>query len=104
MTASGFRIARVPPLMGRYLRDDDENPGAPPVAVIGEDLWKNRFSGRADIIGSVIQLGDVRYTIAGVMPAGFGFPVSNSLWTPLRLRASDYQRGDAPGIEVFGRL
>jgi hypothetical protein len=44
MTASGFHIARVPPMLGRTLVEDDERPGATPVAVIGHALWQRRFS------------------------------------------------------------
>jgi hypothetical protein len=46
MSASGFRVARVPPLLGRYLVDEDERPGAPPVVVIGYEVWQRRFGGR----------------------------------------------------------
>jgi cell division protein FtsX len=104
MSASGFRIARTPPMMGRYLNDDDERPGAAFVVVIGQDVWQNRFSGRADIIGHQIELGDVRHTIVGVMPAAFRFPVNNTMWTPLRLNTSSYQRGHAPAIDVFANM
>jgi putative ABC transport system permease protein len=104
MTASGFRIARVPPLMGRYFHDTDEQPGAPPVVVIGYSVWQLRFTGRADVIGQTIQLGDTRYTVIGVMPQGFAFPINNRVWTPLRLNPGAYERGHAPNIEVFGRL
>jgi putative ABC transport system permease protein len=38
------------------------------------------------------------------MPEGFGFPVAHNVWTPLRLNALEYQRGEAPMVEVFGRL
>ena len=41
MTASGFRIARTPLLLGRPLLDDDERPGATPVVVIGADVWRS---------------------------------------------------------------
>jgi predicted permease len=104
MTASGFRIARVPPLLGRYFRDDDERAGAPPVVIIGRDIWRTRFAESRDIIGRTIQLGAVRHTIIGVMPEGFAFPVNNRVWTPLRLDPNEYERGRAPAIEVFGRL
>jgi hypothetical protein len=104
MTASGFRIARVPPLLGRYFNDDDERPGAAPVVIIGYDLWQSRFGARPDVIGQTIQLGDTRHTVVGVMPEAFAFPVNNSVWTPLRLNPADYDRGLAPSIEVFGRL
>ena len=90
--------------MGRYFHDDDERAGAAPVVVIGYELWQTRFTARADIIGQVIQLGDTRYTVIGVMPSGFAFPVNNRVWTPLRLNTSDYERGTAPAIDVFARL
>src|SRR5690606_9135303 len=40
MSAAGFRVARVPPLLGRQLVDDDERAGGPPVLVIGEREWR----------------------------------------------------------------
>jgi predicted permease len=104
MTASGFRIARVPPLLGRYLVDDDERPGAAPVVVIGYDVWQSRFGGNPDVVGRTIRLGATRYTVVGVMPEGFAFPVNNHLWAPLRLDPLDFERGKAPPIDVFGRL
>lgn len=104
MSASGFRIARTPPVMGRYLNDDDERPGSASVAVIGEEVWKNRFSGRADIIGHQIDLGDERYTIVGVMPSTFRFPVNNTMWTALRLDPAAFERGHAPSIDVFAKM
>ena len=104
MTASGFRITRVPPLLGRYFNDDDERAGAAEVAVIGYDVWQTRFAGRSDIIGQPLQLGDVRHVVVGVMPSGYAFPVNNGVWTPLRLEPSGFELGHAPAIEVFGRL
>ena len=104
MSASGFRVARVPPLMGRYFDASDEQPGAPPVVVIGKSVWENRFASRPDILGQTLQLGAVPHTIIGVMPESFAFPVNNRIWTPLQLDPSDYERGNAPRIDVFGRL
>ena len=104
MTASAFRLARVSPIRGRYFTDEDEREGAPDVAVIGEDAWRRLFDQRADVVGSILHLGTTRYTIIGVMPTGFAFPVNNELWTPLRLSTSAYPRGEAPPINVVGRL
>lgn len=104
MTASGFRVARVPPLAGRHLVEEDERKGALPVVVIGYEVWKNRFSRDPGVVGRTLQLGATTHTVVGVMPEGFKFPVNNRLWTPLRLDALDYERGKAPPIDVFGRL
>src|SRR5262245_24277190 len=84
MSASGFTVTRVQPLMGRYLVEDDERQGAPPVIVIGEDVWKNRFDGDRAILGRTIQLGATSFSIVGVMPKRFAFPVNDHLWVPLR--------------------
>jgi predicted permease len=104
MGASGFRIARVAPLKGRYFNDDDERPEAPPVVVIGYSVWQNRFAGRPDVVGQTLQLGATTHTVIGVMPEGFAFPINNRVWTPLRLDPSRFERGRAPAIQVFGRL
>lgn len=104
MTASGFRVARVPPRLGRHLVEADERPGAPPVVVIGRDVWQARFGGDPDIVGKTIRLDAVADTVVGVMPEGFGFPVSHQYWTPLKAEPDAYARGAGPEIYVFGRL
>jgi predicted permease len=104
MTASGFRIARVPPLLGRYFNEEDERKGAPPVVVIGYNVWLNRFAKDSAVIGRTIRLGATPYVVIGVMPDGFAFPINNKIWTPLKLDPADYERGKAPAIYVFGRL
>ena len=102
--ASAFRIAGVPPLLGRPLIAEDERPGAPPVAVIGHDLWSSRFASDPQVIGRAVRLGNESYTVVGVMPEGFGLPVSHNLWIPLPLNDGYYaRRGGAP-IGIFGRL
>ena len=104
VTASGFRIARVPPLLGRYLVEDDERKGSLPVVVIGYGMWQSRFGGSTDVVGQTLRIGPTAHTVVGVMPHDFGFPIDNRVWTPLRLDPADYQRGAAPAVEVFARL
>jgi putative ABC transport system permease protein len=104
MSATGFRIARVPPLVGRYFNEDDERRGAVPVVVIGYSVWQAKFGGERDVIGRALQLGATQHTVIGVMPRGFAFPINNRVWTPLRLHPSDFERGKAPAVEVVGRL
>lgn len=104
MTAAGFKVARTPPLLGRYLLDDDEREGAPPVVVIGHDVWQNRFAGDPGIVGREVRLGRTPHTVVGVMPAGFAFPMSHEFWTPLRADPSAFERREGPAIFIFGRL
>ncbi len=104
MTPSGFRLARVRPLLGRYLLAPDTVQGAEPVIVIGYDVWQARFGGDPEIIGRTLRLGATPYTVVGVMPEGFAFPMEHSFWVPLRVNASDYPRGFGPSIFISGRL
>ena len=104
MSAAGFRVARVPPLLGRHLVDADEAPAASPALVIAADVWRNRFGADPQIVGRVVQLGETPHTIVGVMPDGFAFPLRDRFWIPLRLDASRYERLKGPPLSVFGRL
>ena len=104
ISAAGFRVARVPPLMGRTLVDADEDEGAVPVAVIGYDVWQDAFGADPEIVGRTIRLGRDEHTVVGVMPEGFAFPVADELWVPLKLDPLAYELGNAPRVAVFGRL
>ncbi|HEX5632232.1 MAG TPA: ABC transporter permease, partial [Gemmatimonadales bacterium] len=104
ISASAFRVAGARPLLGRALGDADERPGAPAVAVIGHDVWHGRFGGDPNVVGRVVQLGRTPTTVVGVMPEGYAFPVSQSLWIPLRLSPDEHPRGGGPDLGLFGRL
>ena len=104
VTASAFRIAPDRPLLGRTLAVADEQPGAPPVVVLGHDVWRTRFAGDSQVVGRTVRLGDAFATVVGVMPEGFEFPVSHELWTPLRAAALDRGPLSGPGVTIFGRL
>lgn len=103
MTASGFRVARTPPLVGRWLLDADERPGAPPVLVLAHDEWQRRFGADPDILGRQVRLGSTVHTVIGVMPEGFHFPVNHRYWTALQLQAAP-DPGRGPSLFVFARL
>jgi predicted permease len=104
VSASAFRVSSAKPLLGRILVERDEQPDAPPVVVLGYDVWRNRFAADHRVIGRTVQIDKAFVTIVGVMPEGYKFPVAHELWMPLRL--SDYDRapGKGPTVTVFGRL
>jgi len=104
ITASGFAVARTPPLVGRYLSPVDERNGAPPVMLIGHEAWQTRFAGDPYIVGKAVNLAGVPYTVVGVMPDGFRFPVDHEFWIPLRTNVLDAERLTGPAVYMFGRL
>jgi predicted permease len=64
-----FNVLDAPPLAGRTFRSDDAL-----AAVISEQLWRERFGGDANVMGSNITLDDRSFTVVGVMPEAFQFP------------------------------
>jgi predicted permease len=104
ITPSGFRLARVPPLLGRPLVEGDERDGAPPVVVIGYDVWRTRFASDAGVVGRELRLGNTVHTVVGVMPRGFAFPMSHDLWTPLVADPTSFGPGEGPAVFISGRL
>jgi hypothetical protein len=88
MSASGFRLARVAPLLGRVLTADDERDDAAPVFVIGYDAWRSTFAGDRTVVGRELRIGDAVHTIVGTMPERFAFPVNHQYWTPLEFAAT----------------
>jgi putative ABC transport system permease protein len=105
MTASGFRLARVAPLLGRPILDEDEREGAAPVLVIGYDEWRRDFGGDASVVGREVRLEGMVHTIVGVMPEGFRFPSHHGYWTALSTNPTLLSGPDeGPHHVVFARL
>jgi predicted permease len=104
MTASGFDVARVPPLLGRPLLEADEAAGAPDVLVIGHDEWRRNFGADRGIVGREVRLDGTPYTVVGVMPEGFRFPYNHGYWTALRSNPALHGPGEGPQVTIFGRL
>src|SRR5215831_3407298 len=72
VSASFFSFFDAPPALGRYFSTaEDAPPAGTAVAVLGYGFWQTRYGGRADILGSTLQIGPVIYTIIGVTPQGF---------------------------------
>jgi len=104
VTASAFRIAPARPLLGRVLDESDERAGAPPVVLLGHDLWTRAFEADSRIVGKSVQLGNGFATVVGVMPEGYAFPTSHELWLPFRTDVPAMEPRSGAAISVFGRL
>jgi putative ABC transport system permease protein len=84
VTASLFDTLGVRPAMGRLFRDDEDKPGAPKVAILGDGLWRRTTGGDPNIVGKSVTFNDEKYEVVGVMPPGFQFPYrDNDLWAPI---------------------
>lgn len=103
-------VLGIHPILGRGLQRQDEAPGAPPVIVLGQTLWRNEFGARADVVGTHVRIDGAETTIVGVLPEGLDFPLgSANFWVPLTLdpanasRATQFLNGTArlkPGVSI----
>jgi len=101
-----FRVLRLPPLHGRLLGAQDNRPGAPGAAVIGEALWRSRFGGEASVVGREILLSDIPTTIVGVAPMEMDFLRDGvELWvTPAAAAAWALEERGTNNFDAIGRL
>ncbi len=84
VTAGTFTVAGTNPILGRVLRDGEDTPGGPRVAVISYAMWQTRYGGDSSAVGSVFRANGQPFTIVGVMPKGYVFPDNTDLWLPLQ--------------------
>lgn len=83
-TDNFFDVFGVHPLLGRTYRPGDEQDGKNDIAVLGYDTWQTYFGGDRNIVNRVVKLDGRQFTIVGVMPAGFRYPLNlhNAIYTP----------------------
>jgi putative ABC transport system permease protein len=102
VTRDFARVLGVRPILGRSFTPDEDRPKGPPVVVLGEALWKERFGRDRNIVGKTVRLDGASRTIVGVMPAAAAFPDDVRLWVPM---AGDVnQEAQSYGGDGIGRL
>ncbi|MGB6546571.1 MAG: ABC transporter permease, partial [Candidatus Acidiferrales bacterium] len=92
LTVAGnyFDVLGVRPAAGRMIEPSDDEPSAPPVAVLSYGYWQREFGGSASAVGKTVDLNGVPTTIVGVAERRFaGLTPGNwpNAWLPLSLRA-----------------
>jgi putative ABC transport system permease protein len=100
ITPNTFALLGVAPILGRGITDTDIQPGGPNVVLLSHELWQARYAADAAIVGKTVRIESEPHVVIGVMPDGFGFPISAKLWLPLRNDAADSDRH----VRVLGRL
>ncbi|HEV2388562.1 MAG TPA: ABC transporter permease [Candidatus Acidoferrales bacterium] len=106
-----FPVLDVQPLVGRAFRPEEDDPGRK-VVVLGYALWKQQFGGDRSIVGRAIALDRKPYTVVGVMPANFAFPIEGlenfdpaELWLPMSFTAEERAHfGDNFNYGLLARL
>jgi putative ABC transport system permease protein len=109
VSANLFSLLGVPPALGRTFTTDEQQPGHR-VAILSHELWVSDFASSPNALGQTVKISDEPYTIVGVMPAGFHYPIGKPayFWSTYAIDAE----GRAPGtslrdndrLSIVGRL
>ncbi|MEW6206880.1 MAG: ABC transporter permease, partial [Acidobacteriota bacterium] len=113
-TGNYFSVLGVKPASGRvFLPEEDNTPGAHPVAVLSQGCWQRRFGSDPNLIGRSVRLNNQNYTVIGIAPPYFtgvtrGVPAD--LWLPMAMTPRIISGDDmlnnrgARTMGVMGRL
>ena len=108
VTVNFFDLLGLRPSLGRGFLPQEAAPGGPPVVILSHELWLRQFGGNPKILGNAITLDDQKYSVIGVMPAGFRFPdqeVKPQVFTPFQLpQRVDWYAQTLQEAFVIGRL
>jgi putative ABC transport system permease protein len=103
-----FDVLGIRMQMGRSFTAADDQPGAPPVAVISDTFWRRDLGADPAVLGRTMRTTGTPLTIVGVLPSGFTFARPEDIFVPLgitRTRGSGWDdRGNHFGLNAIARL
>jgi putative ABC transport system permease protein len=101
-----FKVFGVKPILGRTYAPGEDQPGKNKIAVLSHEVWLSDFGGQADVIGKAVRLDGHLYTVIGVMPSSFRFPLSahDAIYTPFQVEPDWIQRRFAHWVRTVGLL
>ena len=106
VTADLFSLLRVSPALGRSFQPEEDAAGGGPggrPAILSWESWQQHFAGDANVVGTSVDLNNARFTIIGVMPAGFSFPIQSQPTEVWVTTALDNERPANPGAIMVAR-
>ncbi|HEX3472431.1 MAG TPA: ABC transporter permease, partial [Silvibacterium sp.] len=84
VTEAYFRLFGAPVMLGRTFTEQEDRPNGGKIVVLSYGLWKRRFGGNPQIIGTAISLGNEPYTVVGVLGKDFDSDPVADLWLPFQ--------------------
>ncbi|HEV3410750.1 MAG TPA: ABC transporter permease [Chthoniobacterales bacterium] len=103
-----FDVLGVKPMLGRAFTAEEAKVGAPNIIVFGHGVWQRAFGSDPKIVGQQVSLAGRSYTVLGIMPPGFKYPVdaeSSEFVMPLQpLTPTEVPRRGSHFLRLIGRL
>jgi predicted permease len=104
VSANFFDVLAVTPEAGRLFNAAEEQLGADDVVILSYGSWQRRFGGDPQLLGKTISLNGRVYTIVGIMPRDFDYPVPVELWMPLALTPAEKNDRTQLSLSALARL
>jgi putative ABC transport system permease protein len=104
VTPGFFPLLEMRAELGRTLSAQDFEPGRASVVVVSYGFWQQRLGANPGVIGSRVRLNGEEFTIVGVMPMDFEYPMGVEVWGPLDLGVADQANRTDHYLQVLGRL
>jgi len=117
VTGGVFPLLGVSPIKGRFFEAEECALGRDDVVIISGRLWQRRFNSDPQIIGTKLLLNGKSFTVVGVMPASFDFPLQlfnlgnggqfgerAEIWKPLAFTDEEMKMRGSRGYAIIGRL
>jgi putative ABC transport system permease protein len=117
VTAGVLPLLGVSPIKGRFFQPEECTLGRDDVVIISARLWQRRFNSDPQIIGTKLLLNGKSFTVVGVMPAGFDFPLQlfnlgnggqfggrAEIWKPLAFTDEEMKKRGSRTYTIIGRL
>ena len=117
VTAGVLPLLGVSPIKGRLFQPEECTPGRDDVVIISARLWERRFNSDPQIIGTKLLLNGKSFTVVGVMPANFDFPLQlfnlgngaqfggrSEIWQPLAFTDDQIKARSSRSFAIIGRL
>jgi putative ABC transport system permease protein len=104
VTAHFFPLLGIPAQLGRYIVADNFGAGRNAVVVLSHGFWQRHLGADPAIVGQSVLLSGEKFTVIGIMPSEFDFPVGAEAWVPLDFTVQEASDRTNHSLQVFGRL
>jgi putative ABC transport system permease protein len=80
MLATGrmLQMFGVTPIAGRLIAPEDDQPNAARVVMLSAGFWRSHFGSDPSVLGRTLSLSGESYTVVGILPASFAFPLGRA--------------------------
>ncbi|HXV59752.1 MAG TPA: ABC transporter permease [Vicinamibacteria bacterium] len=105
VSADFFRVLGAPAAYGRLFDERDDEPGAPPVVVLDDGIFRRLFGSDSSAVGRTLVVDGIPRRVVGVLSPSLSFPRSaTELWIPLGLDRAERQVRALHTLRVIARL